>query len=193
MDPFEPPGTHGSVSEKPKCRANRSNGEPCGNYPIHGADVCRKHGGAAPQVQAKAAERLVEAEARKTFGRLADHARPVDNPLDALATTAGEIVAWKDFCAAQIADLRELRSTDDKGAEQINALVALFERSLDRAVAALATISKLNIEDRLAKITEVQARAVVAALEAGFAAAGVTGQPAVDGRTAATRALRAAS
>lgn len=182
------------LTEAVRCtKKAKSTGQQCGRPEVPGTAVCRFHGGAAPQVRAKGMERVVEAEARKTFGRLADHARPVENPLDALATTAGEIVAWKDFCAQQIADLQELRSTDDKGTEQINALVALFERSLDRAVAALATISKLNIEDRLAKITEVQARAVVAALEAGFAAAGVTGQSAVDGRTAATRALRVAS
>lgn len=179
------------TDEPRRCTAtSKRTGEQCGQVPPEGWEVCQWHGGAAPQVTRAAVVRQVEAEARRTFGRLADHARPVENPLDALATTAGEVVAWKDFCAAQIAELQELRSTDDKGAEQINALVALFERSLDRAVAALAAISKLNIEDRLARIQAAQAAAVVAAVEAGFAAAGVSGEPAERGRAATTRALR---
>lgn len=44
-----------------KCRAHRTNGEPCGNYPMRGGTVCRKHGGGAPQVRKKAAERIAEA------------------------------------------------------------------------------------------------------------------------------------
>ncbi|MFC0248268.1 hypothetical protein ACFFIO_07115 [Citricoccus parietis] len=44
-----------------RCKARRTNGEPCRNYPIKGATVCRKHGGGAPQVRKKAAERIAEA------------------------------------------------------------------------------------------------------------------------------------
>jgi hypothetical protein len=40
------------------CSARRKNGMPCGNRAIQGGTVCRMHGGSAPQVRAKAAERL---------------------------------------------------------------------------------------------------------------------------------------
>jgi hypothetical protein len=43
------------------CTARRTNGQPCRNAPINGATVCRVHGGSAPQVKRKAAERLAEA------------------------------------------------------------------------------------------------------------------------------------
>jgi hypothetical protein len=98
--------------------------------------------------------------ARQAFGRLAEHAQPVDNPFDALARAVGEVVAWKDYCAGRIAEYEDLRSLDDKGAEQINAMVALFERSMDRAVSALATMSKLGIEARLARVTARELRAL---------------------------------
>lgn len=43
---------------KPRCTATNRQGKQCGKSPIPGGTVCRMHGGAAPQVQAKAKERL---------------------------------------------------------------------------------------------------------------------------------------
>lgn len=45
----------------PQCVAIKTNGERCKAAPIHGARVCRVHGGAAPQVKKRAAERLMAA------------------------------------------------------------------------------------------------------------------------------------
>jgi hypothetical protein len=42
-----------------RCSAhNKRNGAPCKNWAILGGDVCRSHGGGAPQVKKKARERL---------------------------------------------------------------------------------------------------------------------------------------
>ena len=46
-----------------KCKARRTDGEPCGRFPTRGADVCRSHGGGAPQVRAAAAERVLDEQA----------------------------------------------------------------------------------------------------------------------------------
>lgn len=43
------------------CTATNSQGERCGMAPIRGGSVCYRHGGNAPQTQAKAAERLAAA------------------------------------------------------------------------------------------------------------------------------------
>ncbi|UMG92839.1 hypothetical protein [Nocardioides sp. TF02-7] len=43
-----------------QCSARRTNGEPCRNSAIRGGTVCARHGGSAPQVRAKANQRLVE-------------------------------------------------------------------------------------------------------------------------------------
>lgn len=46
---------------KALCTAHSARtGKPCAKYPINGATVCRTHGGAAPQVKAKAIERLMQ-------------------------------------------------------------------------------------------------------------------------------------
>jgi HEAT repeat protein len=44
--------------EQRKCRAKRSNGEPCKRWAIVGGSVCMTHGGSAPQVRKAAEERL---------------------------------------------------------------------------------------------------------------------------------------
>lgn len=41
-----------------RCRATNRQGKQCGRFPIPGGAVCRLHGGAAPQVQKRAKERL---------------------------------------------------------------------------------------------------------------------------------------
>ena|SRR3990167_8898735 len=57
-----------------RCSATRRNGDQCGSKPIRGGTVCRMHGGGAPQVKAKAAERLkaLQPKAITTLDQLLD-------------------------------------------------------------------------------------------------------------------------
>jgi hypothetical protein len=55
------------IRQARRCRAHRRDGQPCGNYAINGGRVCHKHGGAAPQVRAKADERLLMARAYRVM------------------------------------------------------------------------------------------------------------------------------
>lgn len=41
-----------------RCTARNRRGQQCGRYPIPGGNVCVMHGGGAPQVQARAKQRL---------------------------------------------------------------------------------------------------------------------------------------
>lgn len=76
------------------------------------------------------------------------------------------------------------------GTEQLRAEVALFERALDRCIAVLGMIAKLDIDSRFVRISERQADVVVRALEAGLAAAGVDGEQVQRARHAVARELR---
>ncbi len=53
-----------------KCKAKRTDGEPCKAWPIKGAEVCRVHGGRAPQVKAAAKRRVALGEAQEELNRL---------------------------------------------------------------------------------------------------------------------------
>lgn len=170
----------------------RSTGQPCQQPVTPGGTRCRFHGGAAPQAKAKAHLRLVEAEARTLFGKIAPDIAPVDNPLAAYAQFAGEVMAWKQLMASLLEDLKTVGYASDSG-EQVRAAVQLYERSMDRANTVLSSYARLNIDERLAKLSETQSKAVLRAIEAVITHLGAAPEQANQARTVAARHLRAVS
>ncbi|MFH9478051.1 HGGxSTG domain-containing protein [Streptomyces anulatus] len=62
-----------------RCKAHKKSGQQCKAAPISGGTVCRVHGGSAPQVKNKAAQRIAEAAdpaAAKLVEMLHDKAVP---------------------------------------------------------------------------------------------------------------------
>lgn len=174
-------------------RSKKKDGGQCGSIAMSGQNVCRYHGGSAPQAIKKAEQRVTEAElAEETQRALAIlNVEPIDNPLTALSELAGQVVAWKDALAGRVNELERIRFTDDKGSEQLRAEVALYERAMDRCLNVLGTIGRLKIDERLTAISEKQAEAVIAAIEAALANAGITGERATEAKKVAARHLRA--
>lgn len=85
-----------------KCTATNRQGHRCKRYPIPGGTVCRMHGGAAPQVQKAAKERLFAMQ------------HPA---LDALQW----LVSQKEFPSAAYAAARDiLDRTEGKPTETVN-------------------------------------------------------------------------
>jgi hypothetical protein len=150
--------------DRQRCTAHSSRtGDPCKLWAIRGANVCNKHGGRAPRVKAAAAARVVEQDIAKTLGRFA--VVPVHDPLTALAELAGEITAWKELAAERVAALKDLAQRNfQSGSDEVRAEIQVYERALDRCVHVLATIARLNIDERLVKISEQQAAIVKTAL-----------------------------
>lgn len=174
------------------CSANRSGGRgKCKAWAVNGSTVCRAHGARAPQVLAAAAERRLEVEVRRTLARLDTDA--VSDPLTELSMLAGQVVAWKNALAERVNELSALRYTATPGAgtEQLRAEVALWERALDRCATVLGLMAKLNLDARLAAISERQADMVVAALDATLASLGLSGPAALEARQVMARHLRA--
>jgi hypothetical protein len=119
-------------------------------------------------VKRVAAQHILQGKALVQLARLGS-ATPITDPLRALAEIAGEISRWKDLMGAHVADLKTVAYRSLEGGEQIKGEVLLYERALDRCAAVLASIAKLNIDERLAAIDERQAalveRAVIATLD----------------------------
>lgn len=198
----------GKVHER--CIRHNREGQPCNRHPVRGTTVCAapSHGGLLPRVKAAAARNMAEEKIRRSLAGTS--ARPVDDPYAELSRLAGQVVHWKDTlanivdsmsgdaecreCGASVPGAGEWRyEASGAGTEQLRSELSLFERALDRCGATLGMIAKLNIEDRMARISERQADAMLRAFDAGLAAAGVSGQPAIEARQVAARELRAAS
>lgn len=131
-----------------------------------GSGRCKLHGGRTPSGRAAAAKQQVQQQAAAELARL--NVAPVEDPLSELAALAGQVVAWKDQMAGKVNALTSLRYEGGIGTEQLRSEVALFERAMDRCMAALTAMARLNIDERLARITEAQQELVLAALAHGL-------------------------
>lgn len=175
-----------------KCTARKKRThEPCGNWAVKGGLVCRMHGGGATQVRTAAKQRLLAAKAADELARL--DVPPVDNPLTMLADLLGQAAAFKDVLAVKVNELTELRFEDVKGGEQLRSEVALWERALDRCERFAVNMARLDIDERLARITEQQNEMVLRALNAALDAVGAPPHRRQDAIRAAATHLRVVS
>lgn len=171
-----PPGPHGGYNlQSKKCGAKTKSGGTCGKHPSKGSNRCKFHGGASPQVKARVEreehQRKVEHDIQKAMKKL--DITPVGDPLTALKNLAGEVLAWKDMLLEKVESLRTLRYATEFN-EQIRGEVLLYERAIERAVNVLATIARLNIDERLVAVTERQAKMLEDGLFAAFDEVGIT-------------------
>jgi hypothetical protein len=155
--------------------------------PHPGTGKCRLHGGCVPNHLTAA----VEAQARDELAVLG--APSVTDPLTELANITGEVVAWKNAMATKVNELTSLRyeaAGQGGGGEQLRGEVALWERALDRCEKFLSAMARLNIDERLARVTEHQAEIVGAALAAALADMGLPLEQQQEARVKMARHLR---
>jgi len=176
--------------QKVKCKAHKTNGDPCPNWSMKGQMVCVKHGGGAPQNRAAAMIRIEEAKARKELARL--DVEPVTNALEALQLHAAIVIAWRDRCAEMVNKLEDrIRFESSVKIEQLRSEVVLWERALDRASVTLAALARAQVDERLARIRQQQADMLAEVMTLALADAGITGDQAAALRTCYSRRLRA--
>ena len=88
-----------SKREVPRCGAKRRNGEPCRKFPLKGTNRCRLHGGASPNAQRKARERLMDAA-------------------DWVTSELLKIAGSKDVTSVKLAAIRDVLDRAGLGAHQ---------------------------------------------------------------------------
>lgn len=166
--------------------------QPCKLWAIAGLTLCYRHGGSNRIMRAAGARNVAEDKVEKKARALALRLDidPVDNPLQALSLHMGEEIRLKEAFHLLVTQLEELRYRGAAG-EQIRAEITLYERALDRVGTRLIAYARLNIDERLAVIQEKQAEAIIRAIDAALAHAGITGPAAVEARQVAARELRA--
>lgn len=170
-----------------KCSGHRTDGQPCGAWAITGGTVCVAHGGGAPQVKAKAAANVAERKAQALLEGITDF-EPITDPTAELARLAGRVVRWLDVLEGIVSDLHRIRYTAET--EQIDGRVIVFERAMDRAGKLLVDIAKLNLDERMVRVSEAQGKLVIAAMLAAFRELGITAEVQQELRPVVARHLR---
>jgi len=95
------------------------------------------------------------------------------DPLTSLLDVAARAVRLMGVMEEQTSALQAMRYATGAG-EQTRAELHAYERSLDRCAKVLGDIVRLGIDERMARVSELQAGLLVAALDAGMRAAGLT-------------------
>jgi hypothetical protein len=170
----------------------QGDGSPCKKpagwgTPHPGTGRCRLHGGSTRSQSKGAADAAVEERARAMLAQL--DAGPVDNPLAELQHLAGRVLAWERAIGQMVNDLVSLRYETEFG-EQLRSEVALLERAMDRCERVLVAMARLNIDERLARLSQAQAALVTGVILGAFADVGLSQELQDAVRPAIGRRLR---
>jgi len=84
---------------------------------------------------------------------LAAPGRSLGHPVEELLKLATEVIDWKERISLRVQQLGDLTIGD---LAQVRGEVVLFERALDRCTTVLGAIAKLNLDERLVKLSERQ-------------------------------------
>lgn len=136
-----------------------------------GVGQCKLHGGNTKNANVRGSAEVLKRDVDKILGKL--EITPIDDPLTELSKLAGEVTAWKDIIANRVAFLKDVSYEGEKTGEQIKGEVIVFERALDRCNTVLVGMARLNIDERLARISEMQAQIVADALAAALGEMGM--------------------
>jgi hypothetical protein len=189
----------------PKCGGKKHQGEgtctrPAGwgtDHPGYGR--CKLHGGSVPSGRKAALEQKLQAQAAAELARL--DVAPVTNALAELQVLAGQAVQWKNMMAGKVNQLTDISYRSTLGQEQLRSELLLWERALDRCLATLTALARLDIDARLVAIEEAKAVLLAEAVREALDKAGATAEQqsaakehvvlrlrAIDGSKALTRA-----
>ena len=131
-------------TEPAQCTATSSqSGKRCRRAPMVGSEVCSTHGGKAPQVRAKAAERLLEAKIRGELAKV--DITPITDPAAAYADLAGEQWAFKELARQQLVVLESWGSYSEALGEQIRPAVQVYTQALAATQKVLADMLRIGL------------------------------------------------
>jgi hypothetical protein len=126
------------------------------------------HGGSSPQARRKGQRRkevqAVVADAKATLAY--EGVRSSEHPIEELSRLVSEAGAFKDALAKRVNALNSLSFVAaGAGTEQLRSEVALYERAMDRAARFLEMTLRLNLDERIVKLSERQGEQLFGAIQ----------------------------
>lgn len=164
-------------SSEQQCKASaRTTGKRCGNYTLPGMEVCRMHGGSAPQARAAADLRLRTREIEASASRVLAHEgiTAIEDPLDELGKLAAGAKALMEALGARVNNLDDLEHFDAKNSPAIKAEVQMYERAMDRTHRLLDSLVKHGYAERQVAIQEQEAMLVAGVIRRVLAGLGLS-------------------
>lgn len=158
-----------------RCKARRSDGEPCKAWAIRGTSVCRVHGGSAPHVRAAGRRRVALARFQGPIADLLDEfeddldgTHPVEGLLQAVRRTGAMVhvlgVLVGALHPAPFVDgqpVAGLYGPDHLGDGEPHVLVTMYGQWLDRHAKVCKLALDAGVEERQVRLAEQQALAIV--------------------------------
>jgi len=174
-DRFDDTGQDDPNKWRVQCTAmvttDRETGEQrrCGRNAVRGLDRCPFHGGNHPAAR-EMGERVMKdrVEQHRLKALIEEHGLNEDealNPLLQLQKLGIETLAVKQFFLEEMSKLEGMVYDDRLGIEQVRQMVQLYERAAERATRLMVDMARLDIDNRLAKITERQGDIIATILE----------------------------
>lgn len=156
-----------------------------------GIGHCKLHGGSTPNQKTKADLDKLDKTARTLLNRM--ELVPLDDPIGQLQKLAAEVVAFQAILGDKVEMLRTWTYDDISDKEEVRAVILAYERAMDRTGKLLVDMARLNIEERLAKVTEAQAQQLITIFVAVFDAKelGLSKEQKMIGRTVVAREVAA--
>ncbi len=90
---------------------------------------------------------------------------PVDDPVRQLQLLAAEVIEFKRILGDKVEQLGAWTTGSDLERDEVRAILAAYERALDRTNTVLAGMLRLDIEDRITRLTEIQAQLMIGIFE----------------------------
>lgn len=176
-----------------KADANPRKGERCALHALAGSDFCDFHG---PKdnwlVPRTPHDRAMVRRIHKVAEEQGVDTTRVANPLQALLEIADEASMLKDELKRRVIALEEdAWRYEGMAGEQIRGEILLYERALDRCAKLMITLTRLGIEERLARVTERQGQLINKALEYALEESGIALKDQDKIRAALARHLKA--
>lgn len=154
--------------------------EQCNQWAVRGTTVCKVHGGMAPQVRNKGAERVARAQATKRAQAKAtavlahEGVKAVEDPIEELGKLASSSQALMQALGERVNSLQQIDHLDQKDGLQVRVEVELYERAMDRTARLLDMLARHGYMERQVTIAETEALLVAGVVKRVIAALGLT-------------------